>query len=271
MEIRRSIMAALGPLLLGLAGTLSPANAQQPDLVEHSAAGQMSIAIEEGRISGSIRNCVLGAVLEEIGSRSGLPLIAADDIEVQSARVSAELARVPLDEGLRQLLKDYDTFFYYGAVGNASSSLRAVWIYRKGTAAALRPVPPEAWAGVKELRASLADFDPEVRGRAYEALISRPDRESRELVIQALRGAVEPDAAVRERILSSAFSTGMALPPDLLTDLARWDGSEGIRLMALDALATEPTWVEVARAALTDSSELVRERAKQILAELGRR
>jgi HEAT repeat protein len=273
MESLRAVIGALmGLTLLTLAGVSWPAGAQQPDRVGQSAsaAGQISIAIEEGRITGTIRSYPLEAVLEELSSRTGVALVPADDMDLGTARVSAELRGVPLDQGLRQLLKNYDVFFYYGAVGNASSALRSVWIYPKGTAAALRPVPPEAWASTKDLQAGLTDSDPTVRARAYEALMSRPDRESRELAMQALRGT-EPDEMVRERILSSAFSTGGQLPPDVLMYLTRSDSSERIRLIALDALASEPTAKEAARAALNDPSELVRNRAKEILAELEQR
>ena len=63
----------------------------------------------------------------------------------------------------------------------------------------------------------------------------------------------------------------MELPADLLTYLARWDGSEAIRLMALDALTLEPALKDVAQAALDDSSALVRQRAKEILRQLNGR
>ena len=98
--------------------------------------------------------------------------------------------------------------------------------------------------------------------------MSRPDRESRELLIHALRGTTEPDDGVRERILAVASGTEMQLPADLLMDLARWDRSAGIRLNALNALALEPTGKEAARGALTDTSARVRKRAREILAEL---
>jgi len=260
-------------ILLALAAPLSPADAQQLDVPGTSAmpAGHMALVIEKGRITASIRNHPLGALLEELSSRTGVTLIPSTDMDIEALHVSAELAGVPVDEGFRRLLADYDVFFYYAAVGNRSSSLKTVWIYRKGSAAALRPVPPEAWAGFKELQASVADTDPEVRARAYEALMSRPDRESRELVIQALRGGSEPDDAVRERMLALASSTGMAVPRDLLMYLARWDVAERVRLTALNALVFEPTLKEAAQAALSDSSPVVRERAKEILAELDAR
>lgn len=270
MESRHSLIGAFtGLTVLVLAGISLPAGAQQNDLVlqSPSSAGQMSIAIEKGRITASIRNSPFDAVLEQLASQTGAAFVPADDLDIRAIRVSAELAGVPLDEGLRLLFNNYDVFFYYGAVGTAPSSLRTVWFYRKGAAANLRPVPPEVWASTKDLQAAIADPDPVVRARAYEALMSRPDRESRELVLLALRG-LEADDAVRERTLAIASSTDMQLPSDLLMDLVRSDRHEGVRLNALNALASEPTLKEAARAALNDPSETVRKRAKVILAEL---
>jgi hypothetical protein len=271
MQSRHSLIGALTTLtVLALTGT-SPVNgAQQRDLVGQlpPPADQMTIAVERGRITASIRNSPFAAVLEQLASQTGATFVPADDLDIGAIRISAKLAGLPLDEGLRLLFKNYDVFFYYAAVGTAPSSLRAVWLYRKGAGANLRPVPPEAWASTKDLQAAISDPDPTVRARAYEALMSRPDRESRDLVLLALRGMGEPDDAVRERILAIASSTDMQLPSDLLIDLARGDRHEGIRLNALNALASEPTWKEVARAALTDPSKTVRQRAKEILAEL---
>lgn len=270
MESRHSLIGAFtGLTVLVLAGISLPAGAQQNDLVlqSPSSAGQMSIAIEKGRITASIRNSPFDAVLEQLASQTGAAFVPADDLDIRAIRVSAELAGVPLDEGLRLLFNNYDVFFYYGAVGTAPSSLRTVWFYRKGAAANLRPVPPEVWASTKDLQAAIADPDPVVRARAYEALMSRPDRESRELVLLALRG-LEADDAVRERTLAIASSTDMQLPSDLLMDLVRSDRHEGVRLNALNALASEPTLKEAARAALNDPSQTVRKRAKVILAEL---
>lgn len=271
MESRHSLIGAFtGLTVLVLAGISLPAGAQQNDLVlqSPSSAGQMSIAIEKGRITASIRNSPFDAVLEQLASQTGAAFVPADDLDIRAIRVSAELAGVPLDEGLRLLFNNYDVFFYYGAVGTAPSSLRTVWFYRKGAAANLRPVPPEVWASTKDLQAAIADPDPVVRARAYEALMSRPDRESRELVLLALRGLSETDDAVRERTLAIASSTDMPLPSDLLMDLVRSDRHEGVRLNALNALASEPTLKEAARAALNDPSQTVRKRAKVILAEL---
>jgi hypothetical protein len=227
------------------------------------------VSIRGGRVTGHVHNRSLGEVLDEVTRHTRVAFVAADGIRDDS--ISAELLDTPLDEALRRLLSRYDTFFYYGVVGNTPSKLRAVWIYAKGTAAALRPVPPETWAGTGELEASVTDANPRVRERAYEALMNGASDRGRELVLDAIRGLSEQDEGVRQRLLSNAMSKGMDLPPDLLTDLVRGDGSEDMRLMALDVLATTapPTTAKAAaEAALNDPSGAVRERAADILGQL---
>ena len=64
----------------------------------------MSIAIEKGRITASIRNSPFDAVLEQLASQTGAAFVPADDLGIRAIRVSAELAGVPLDEGLRRTI-----------------------------------------------------------------------------------------------------------------------------------------------------------------------
>jgi HEAT repeat protein len=173
---------------------------------------------------------------------------------------------------LRDLLKKHDAFFYYGAVGeNTKPVLRAIWVYPRGAGATFQPVPPEAWASTKDLAASLSATDPTLRERAYEALMSRPDSESRDLVLHALRGASETDPDMRQRLLSSALSRGIEIPRELLADLVRGDSAEEVRLMALDAFSGDPSARDVAVIALSDPSEAVRARAKDLLVEIDAR
>jgi hypothetical protein len=270
MESRRSgIRTLTGLTVLALAMTSWSARGQQAGVLEPPrAATPVAIAIEQGRITVSIRDAPFGSVLQELAARTGAVFVPAEDIDTGTSRMSAQLSDVPLDEGLRRLLRNYDVFFHYGATDDGPPSLRAVWIYRKGAAANLRPVPPEVWASTRELHANLADPDPLVRARSYEALLSRPGNDSRDLVIQALRGSTEPDDAVRERVLAVAAGTEMRLPPDLLMDLAQSDRSTGVRLSALNALALEPVAKDAASRALSDPDARIRKRAKEILAEL---
>jgi hypothetical protein len=153
-------------------------------------------------------------------------------------------------------LRRYDAFLYYGGTDSTPASLRVVWIYRKGSGAALQPVPPESWAATPELQQGVRDPDPAVRERAYVALMSRHDAVSREIVLNALRGATENDDGVRQRLLSSAVQQAMDIPQDLLADVARTDPSEVLRLLALDALAVDAAVKDVA-ASLGHSLEFV--------------
>jgi hypothetical protein len=253
--------------LIASAGMLTLAGAQQPQNPETASEPRISIAVQRGRLTASIEDSPLHSVLEELGGRTQILFVAGNGLEED--HVSAELKDVPVEEGLRDLLKNHDAFFYYGAAGeNGKPVLRAVWVYPRGAGATVRPVPPVAWASTKDLEASLADSDPAIRERAYEALMSRPDRESSELLLLALRGATETDPEMRQRLLSSALSNGIDVPHEILADLVRTDGSEEIRMMALDALRGDPSSTDAAVAALTDPSEAVRERAKELLAEI---
>jgi len=251
------VVAALG-------ATAIPAFAQDgSERLPPSSAGAAQIAADGGRLTARVIEQALGTVLGEVASRTAVTLVAAPDIEQDA--VSADIRNLPLDRALRELLKDYDTFFFYGSATQAPAELRGVWIYRKGTASMLQPVPPEAWASSRELKDQLAQADPVTREHIYESLLSRPDADSQAVVMQALRGATESDAELRERLLSSAVSSGVTFPPGLLSEMAITDRSEAIRLMALDALAQDPDVNQVAQSALGDPSEAVRERAAQIL------
>src|SRR5918993_1520042 len=104
MECRRPVRRALAIVsFIGFAGVASPVGAQQSDLVGRSAppAAHISITFENGRLSGTIRNVALRAVLEELGSRTGVTLIPAENMDIGGARVSARLDGIPLDEGIR--------------------------------------------------------------------------------------------------------------------------------------------------------------------------
>jgi hypothetical protein len=225
----------------------------------------MSVEVVNGRMTCDIRDAPLVEVLEAIGARTRVTLVPGAALAAE--RVSLQLTAVPLDEGLRRLLAGYDTFLYYGADTSGRSSLQAVWVYQRGTGSAARPVPPEQWAGSAELRERSRSGDDGTREQAYMALLSRPDAESRTVVLDALRGSTENNAGLRERLLSAAMQQGMDVPRELLTDVARTDPSEMVRVIALEALAGDPTAREVAGGLLDDPSPLVQQRARDIMAE----
>jgi hypothetical protein len=232
------------------------------------AGGQTApISVEGGRLSVRLHNASVRQTLEELGRRLPVKIMIAN--EADDSEISAEMNGVTFDLGLRTLLVNYDTFFYYGAPGQEPSSLRGVWVFPKGAALTMQPASLQACAGGKELEAVLADADPRVRQQGYEALLMRPDSRSRDLVIQAIRGARERDEQVRQLIFSAALSRGFDIPPEVLWEMARADVSEQVRWLALDALAQHPNAQRAAQAALSDTSVAVRQKAQEILTALG--
>lgn len=263
MKLRSSSVATV----LTLAGAIALVEAQEgrQQTQAPSRADAPVIATEDGRLTARVRDLALGPVLAEVAARTGVALVAAPEIEQDP--VSADVQGLSLDRALRELLKEYDTFFFYGSATNAAAELRGVWIYPKGAASMLQPVAPEAWASSRELKGLLAQSNAIAREQIYEALMSRPDAESQDVVMQALRGATEFDPELRQRLLSLAISKGVLFPPDLLPYIAVADDSEAIRLMALDALPQAADMKQVVQAALSDPSEAVRDRAAEILGQ----
>jgi hypothetical protein len=210
-------------------------------------------------------------VLEEI-MQKGMVAIIVKGIEDQ--RVSMYFQNLPLDEGLRYILKEQDAFFFYGGEGDASASLRAVWVYPKGRGGDIAPTPAETWASTVELERKLADPDPETRARAVEALIERDRGEALDVVLQALE---KEDDGVRNRVLYKALNSSVEIPFDFLAQLVRTDPVPEVRFMALTALAHAPNMVVndlnnvltiAVRLMTTDPSPEVRNEAQFLLDHL---
>jgi hypothetical protein len=228
-------------------------------------AGRQSAAInvDGGLLSVRLNSASVRATLEELGRLTPVRISIPNDFD--DAEISAEMNGVAFEAGLRRLLTNYDTFFFYSGPGQEPASLRAVWVYPKGSALTMQPASLQACAAGRELEAALADANPRVRQQAYEALLMRPDSRSRDLVIQAIRGGRERDDQVRQFIFSAALSRGFEIPPDVLWEIARADVSEHVRWLALDALAQHPIAQQAAQAALNDASLAVRQKAEEIL------
>jgi len=267
MRLQNVMIWSMCAAALGVSAQVASAQQESVQPV-HPSQKPFSLVFEKGLVRATIRDQPLSVVLDEFAARCQLNITVADGIDAPN--VTAELNNERLGDALLRLLANYDVFYYYAGTGELPATLRAVWVYAKGTSSTVRPVPPEAWAGTKELVTGIGNTDPAVRERAYEALMSQPDLGSRDLVIGALRSSGERDDGLRERLLSRAVANGSPIGADILADLARADSSEQIRWIALDALAQDSVAVKpAAEAALTDASEAVRSRAKEILAELG--
>jgi hypothetical protein len=223
------------------------------------------ITVTDGRLNLRVQSRPLGWVLEEV-SREGRVAIIADGVGGQ--RISAQFQDIPLDEALRQLLKDHDAFFFYGPEKTKPASLRAVWVYPKGRGRGLAPVPPEAWASTKEmLEEAEANPDPGARARAIQTVVERKGNRALDLVLGALQ---DVDDRVRTRALFAALGEGVRLPADSLIALAITDPSHNVRFLALEALVgqKDPNVRATAEQALNDPHPHVRNKAQDILNRL---
>jgi hypothetical protein len=249
-----------------------PVFSQQPPkhIDNNLDQNQISILVDNGLLSARFHDQPLHIVCQKIAEKTKIRVVLAEGLAEDLVTLTASSEAI--DVSLRNLFTNYDTFVFYGSPKNGPSGLRSVWVYPKGEASDLRPVPRSDWAGVRELEATLGDTNADVREAAYITLLGRADSRSRRLVIDAITGVRERDPLLRVRLLSTATNKGFGLPSDVLADLARTDASEQIRWVALDALAFSdyPSARQVAEAAATDASEAVRSRANEMLNQLSR-
>ncbi len=237
-----------------------------------------TVTVRADRLRVRVQDRPLEWVLNEIVRQSTVVILNTETVAGQT--VSMQLQEMPLDQALRQILKDHDTFFFYGAEEKGSgegkepqATLKTVWIYPKGQGQHIAPVPPEQWASTKEMRQGLTDSDPGVRARTIELLVEREGERALNEVILALR---DWDDQVRDRALHAALNSGVPLPAVLLEDMVQYDSSPIVRFLALGALATgpgdslilDPNVRTVAERALNDPSPQVKEQARQILEQV---
>ncbi len=216
------------------------------------------ISFTNERLSVNVERRSLARLVEEISDRAGIPVMLAGKITHQL--LSVNFRDLPLDQGLRQIFANYDSFFFYSVDEQGISRLRAVWIYPKGGGQGIAPVPAEKWASTNELQGMLSDKDPDVRGRAIETLAERKRQAALEAVLKSLQ---DDDGQVRVRALYGALKADMEIPEAVLSNLLN-DTSPDVRLVALQALAKSPNARPIAERALNDSSEAVRALAHEI-------
>lgn len=228
---------------------------------EAAAALQTVITVEDGRLSVEIMDRPLEQVLDAISKKAEVAIIVDDAVE--GALVADAFLDLPLDQGLRRLLRDQDAFFYYAA----GAGLQAVWIYPEEEGQGLQPVPPDAWASTEELELELRDRDPKRRAQAVETLVERQGDRALDSVLEALR---DRDDQVRAQALYGALNADVELPVPVLSDLALDDPSESVRFLALEALANDPMIEVIAVQALDDPSPHLRTKAEEILGRLER-
>lgn len=227
------------------------------------------ITFKDGKLTVQLRDRPLAWVVQEISRGAKVAIVMADG--VGDELISPQLRDLPVDEVLRQILGNYDAFFFYGVVQEAPAALKVVWVYPRGEGRRHAPEPAQTWASTKELVDQVEGPDAQGRARAVVTLIERKGNQARDVVLGALQ---DRDDDVRADALHAALKGDVSIPIDTLASLARSDPSPSVRFLALDGLARDPDagaavdLSVLATHALQDSSPHVREKAREILRRL---
>jgi hypothetical protein len=118
------------------ASSLTPQPSSLPSRAVRASSKNEPLPIEpdlsNGMLTFRAQNETLRSALGRISAQSGIAIYMGNDLGNEPLTV--EFRRYRIDEALRQILKDYDTFFFYaGDDGNqAATSLKAVWVYPEG-------------------------------------------------------------------------------------------------------------------------------------------
>jgi len=250
-------------MLVVVAALCCAATAIAQERAPQPAPSASRVTFNDGRLTVSARSAALVDVLAQVSKVARLAFVAVDDLS--TARVSAAFENLPLEEGLRLLLKDYDTFVYFGVGQRPPSSPQVVWVYQPGRGRGVAPVPPEAWASTGELRQLLTTSpDPDERAEVIESLIDRSGDRAQDAVQWALG---DVDARVRSRALYAAINSGVELSAELLMQALN-DVSRDVRFLALEGLAAGPEARAAAERARSDLDPAIQRQAQQILERL---
>lgn len=236
--------------------TLAPTAQAKPD----AAGPEIPPAVKDGQLTLRAKDRPVRWLLTEIAREARVSLTV--DPEISDARLSVDFRDFPVDEALRQLLTEYDAFYFYGSSDESPARLQVLWVYPKGKGAGLHPTPPEQWASTEELKERLASADREARMRSIESLVQRLGQDALEEILRALQ---DSDEKVRAMALHEAADNGVELPDSVVLDLAFNDRAPAVRFLAMQALASREEMKWVAERLVNDPDRHVSAGAHQIL------
>ncbi len=204
----------------------------------------------------------LQSVLEQIGARMNVRVVV--DESIAAMPVAMPPRDLPVDKMLGRVIASFDAFYLLSADGNGAGRLRVIWVYPRGQAKDLRPVPASLWGSTRDLESQLQSGDPDARLRAYEALLDRQGPAGLSLLQRAL---ADPNDDLRAGALAAAMEAGVQLPqPDLAALLS--DPAPEVRLLALDAAESRPGMEALVESAAADPDAAVRSRAGELLTRI---
>jgi hypothetical protein len=193
-----------------------------------TAESQLDITVHEGRLSVHLQDADVGDVLAAIGRQAGMTILGNPR---PGTRVSMQFSGMPLDEGLRRLLRlvSLSSTMLYAHAPTGVMVLTAVYVFEEGTGPAPPPqvaAEPKPEDGPEEEAHSFAD----ALARLSTPLLPPPQVEEqdgverfRALLESAQHYAASPGAAeeneltrrFREALEQPLQPPGDTSPPDL--------------------------------------------------------
>jgi hypothetical protein len=236
------------------------------------------IRIKDNLLTVKLKDTPLETVLTEIANQTGIQIIFYGPME---GALSADFSALPLDNGLKRLVREFNHVFVYqeGKTKGSEPEIVKIIIYskmgerpRKGLEA--RVIEPKKWSPEKlkevsldSLLRALEDKDPEVREEAVDFLSGLKDERANVHLAEVL--LTDEDKDVRESAAGALGELKDKRAIDPLIEALR-DKDAGVRESAADALA-EIGGEEVISPlmdALRDENEDVRETAADGLKEI---
>jgi hypothetical protein len=228
-------------------------------------------SVHEGRLSLMVHAVPLKKVLNKIARQSGLSIAVAPSID---EKVSATFEGLPLEEGLRQLLKGHNVIFLYAQSEGSRTRrifLTAVKVLPKG--AEDRRRADEGEEPKRRVEESSEETDLAHRKQAVEALEASGQIETIEPLLEALQ---DEDVDIRRTALEifqrlRVSSSPEMFPSKALVEVAVQDDNPRMRMAALEVLrevaleSADPQALEGLEQALRDSDPDVQTWAIQLL------
>ena len=222
------------------------------------------VTVKAGLLSVMLDEQPLRWVLDEISRQTGILFETGPEINEQ--RVTDAFQDIPIERGLRRLLRSWDLFFFYEG---EQVQPQTIWVYQQGKGVGLRPVPPEVWASTQELELAFNDIDPEIRSKALQALVERKGKSASSLLNMALE---DSDDQVRLGALTAANNSSLEIAPDTLIRIVQNDPSPRVRFLALSLLSNNvenpPVNLDIlgiANYALDDADPEIRQLASNLI------
>ncbi len=233
-------------------------NASGNDVMDNTS---FVIHVDDNLLTAKVRDMPLEKVLTEVADQMFMRIIYLVSGEEP---VTIDFSRLPIEKGLKQLLRDYNYALAYDSVDaeNSKSHIRKVFILSKKSDPKVFPVKfTPGFAGeasLEILKKALEDEDSFIREDAVGAIGALKD----ESTIELLKGVLltDEDEYVRERAVTAL---GLMKSDDIIEPLmvALQDEDGEVRESAIDALA----WIGGARANMTYVKALAGEEEKRIV------